>query len=278
MKYRIGIDIGSSTTKLVVIDENQTVLLQKMVNNQTAENATIQCKQLEQFLQEIFSEHKLSVSDIQKIALTGVGTSNLMNRIILGLPTIPVKEFEAIGAGGLFLSGLEDGIVMNIGTGTAFVKATPDAFIHLGGSGVGGGTLIGLSNSLTRLTDIDIINSLANSGDLKNVDLHMWDISHEAASQLPDYVTACNFGKVSSNVQHGDILLGIMNMIYQTVGTMAVFLSKNEGMNQIIVTGSTATLPQAKVLLGRVGELYGVDFLIQEHSSFASAIGAAIVC
>lgn len=276
MNYIIGIDIGSSITKIVIMTIEQTLLLKETVSSINGTEIEALTERLECQLQNILLTNNLPISNLLLVALTGVGASNIEQNIILNVPAFQVKEFEAIGTGGLWCSGRERGIVMNIGTGTAFVKADKDSVCHLGGSGVGGGTLLGLAYSLTKHKNIDIIKELAQKGDLEQVDLHMRDISNETASQLPDYVTACNFGKVSASVKDEDIILGIMNMIYQTVGTMAVFLGNREGMNDIIVTGSTAILPQADCLLGRVGELYGMNFYIQKDAVFVSAIGAVL--
>ena len=52
----------------------------------------------------------------------------------------------------------------------------------------------------------------------------------------------------------------------------------NTDIKTIVVTGSVATLPQAEELLGAVGRLCGVKFIIPEEAQFATAIGAASLC
>lgn len=61
-----------------------------------------------------------------------------------------MEEFQAIGYGGLKLSGLTDALVVSMGTGTAYVRAGKDGMKHIGGSGVGGGTLMGLASRLVK--------------------------------------------------------------------------------------------------------------------------------
>ena len=55
-----------------------------------------------------------------------------------------VDEFHAIGKGGLFLTGLTRAIIVSMGTGTAFIIADQNGEKHIGGTGIGGGTLLGL--------------------------------------------------------------------------------------------------------------------------------------
>ena len=43
------------------------------------------------------------------------------------------------------MSGLDRAVVVSMGTGTAYVMADKGRVSHLGGTGVGGGTLLGLS-------------------------------------------------------------------------------------------------------------------------------------
>ena len=58
----------------------------------------------------------------------------------------------------------------SMGTGTAFVRAAKGEVIHIGGSGVGGGALLGLSSIILNKSDIDAILALAESGHIENVD------------------------------------------------------------------------------------------------------------
>ncbi len=71
--------------------------------------------------------------------------------------------------------------------------------------------------------------------------------------------------------------LGLLNMIYQTAGTMAVYACRIEGCQDVVVTGSLASLKLASLLIGRVGELYHVNFIIPKQAAFATAIGAALI-
>jgi type II pantothenate kinase len=57
--------------------------------------------------------------------MTGVGAS-FVKRDLYGLNCARVPEFDSIGRGGLYLSGLGEAIVVSMGRGTAIVHAKSD--------------------------------------------------------------------------------------------------------------------------------------------------------
>lgn len=94
---------------------------------------------------------------------------------------------------------------------------------------------------------------------------------------LPDYATSSNLGKMKSTATNEDVALGLMNMIFQTAGTLAVFACRNVNLKKAVIGGSTATLNQARIMLGQVGELYDIDFIIPKQAAYMTAIGAAFL-
>ena len=217
-------------------------------------------------------EQDLTLADVREIVLTGVGATAVAGDVY-GIPTHRVVEFEAIGRGGLVLSGLSRALVVSMGTGTAFVRASLDGSTHLGGSGVGGGTLLGLSKLLLDTDDADAVLALAQTGDLSAVDLSIREISPSGIPSLPPETTAANFGNLKSTAGKPDVALGLINTVFQTAGVMAAFASGKE--LPIVVTGTLATFPCAAPILDGVGALHGICFHIPDNAAFATAIGAA---
>ena len=76
--------------------------------------------------------------------------------------------------------------------------------------------------------------------------------------------------------QSGDIALGIINMIFETIGMMGIFAARSEGVENIVLTGNLSRLTQANEIFMSLKELFGVNFIIPENSQFATAIGAAL--
>lgn len=57
-------------------------------------------------------------------------------------------------------------IVVSMGTGTSLVKCDGENIKHIGGIGIGGGTLAGLSRIMLKTDDIKQITNLAKDGDV----------------------------------------------------------------------------------------------------------------
>jgi len=189
MSILIGLDIGGSTTKIVGFDGKK--LLEPLwveANDQVASAYGA--------LGKFTEKHHIPLKNIRKIMATGVGLSYLEGDIF-GIETQGVPEFDCVGKGGLFVSGLEQGIVVSLGTGTSIVAAKDGKVQHIIGSGVGGGTLIGLLGQMINVHDFDTIEILSKTGDLSQVDLTVGDITSLEIPGLTAETTASNFGKVN---------------------------------------------------------------------------------
>ena len=269
MSVIIGIDVGGSTTKIVGYTDGGKLI--SMLKVEAADPLTSAYGALGKFI----NENKLSLSDVRQIILTGVGSS-LFKKDIYNIPTTRVDEFEAIGLGGLALSGKKEGLIVSMGTGTAFVRAGKDEIRHIGGSGVGGGTVLGLCGKLCGATSFRTVEELAEKGSLQDVDLNIADISTGVIATLPPETTASNFGKMADCATGNDLALGVLNMTFQTIGMMAVFACRNDGVKDVILTGTLAPVPFAKKVFQALYKMHGVRFIIPKNAIYATATGAAL--
>ena len=269
MNVIIGIDVGGSTTKIVGYYEDGKLIGRQMV--EAADPLTSAYGALGKFV----NENKLALSQVKQIVLTGVGAS-LFKDDIYGIPARHVDEFQAIGLGGLALSNKKEGLIISMGTGTAFVRADKEGIRHIGGSGVGGGTVLGLCGRLCGARSFDTIVEMAHNGDLKKVDLNISDISAGDISTLSPEVTASNFGKMADGLTQEDLARGVLNMVFQTIGMLAVFACRNDNVKDVIITGTLSTVPCAKTLFKQVDPLYKIKFIIPANSIYATATGAAL--
>ncbi len=274
MKAIIGIDVGGSATKIVA-SYNGKIISPQYVH--AADPVTSAYGAFGRFT----TKNGLELPDIEKIIITGVGSSYI-EKSIYGIPVIKAVEFDCFGRGGLYLSGLPDAVVISMGTGTALVHAKKSSVgtstSYLGGTGVGGGTLIGLSKKMLKTDDIDHIIGLAEEGKLENVDLRVKDLTKTGKTvSLPPDMTASNFGKLSDIASPADIARGIINMVFETIGVMGVFAARNEKTENIVLTGNLATISPAKNFFENLGTIFGVNFIIPENTQFATAIGAALI-
>jgi len=259
----IGIDIGSSTIKIVEISEKDEILNKLILEK---------CD-LKQAIDEFIKTSKIDIKNVEKIVLTGTGKNNLKEDIY-GIPIIKINELEAIGIGGLLLSKQKEALVISMGTGTAFVQATLNDCKHIGGTGIGGGTLFNLCKRFTSITDFRDIEKAIGLGSLKNIDLTMQDISDEQISTLPKDITTSNFGKLNGLANENDIILGIANMIFETIGMMAVFATKQVENKNIVVIGSLTKIPYLRKVLDKIEILHDAKFIIPKDAEFAAVIGA----
>ncbi len=269
MNVIIGIDVGGSTTKIVGYSTDGKLIGRLKV--EAADPQTSAYGALGKFI----NENKLSLSQVKQIVLTGVGSS-LFKGDIYGIPARQVDEFRAIGLGGLALSKKKEGLIISMGTGTAFVRADKTGIRHIGGSGVGGGTVLGLCGQLCNARSFETVVELAHRGDLKKVDLNISDICPGDISTLAPEVTASNFGKMADGLNAEDLARGVLNMVFQTIGMLAVFACRNDNVKDVIITGTLSTVPCAKDLFKQVERLYKIKFTIPPHSIYATATGAAL--
>jgi len=265
----IGIDIGGSTTKIVGRNGNNLLPPMRVKANDPI-------TALYGAFGKYLSENFLSLSDISEIRLTGVGASFVSDNIF-NIPTRRNDEFRSIGRGGLYLSKLEKALIVSMGTGTAFVYADKNTIRHVGGTGVGGGTLLGLSSKLIGVKNFESICELAKDGDLSKVDLSVGDISKTDPGVLKNETTASNFGGISDYANNNDIAIGLVNMVFQTIGMMAYFASKTVGINDIVLCGNLTLFPEADKFFKVIHDLYDVNFIMPENSEFATVFGSALL-
>lgn len=271
MKHKdiiIGIDSGSSNTKVVGVC-NGDIITPMRIKSHDKEKAVYEA--LEQYI----TANKIAQSDIKVIMLTGVGCENITEDV-LGVPTKHVGEFDADIAGAMYGAGVENAIVVSMGTGTTIIEVKGESKRHLGGLGMGGGTLCGLSRLLLGTDDISLITALANEGNLSNIDTTIGDICTTPLPGLPLDTTASLFDKADKNASKADIALGLIHAIVQTICSGAYLASLNSGIKDFVMIGNLTLLPQAKDVFNSFEALYGVRFIIPKHSAFATAIGAAL--
>jgi len=264
----IGIDIGGSTTDIVGF-ENGGIIFPLTVK--ASDPVSSAAGALGRYLVE--TDRKLE--NISTLAVTGVGAGAVGDEL-LGLPVLRVDEFRAIGRGGVFLTGVNQAVVASLGTGTAIVEVDEGKIAHWGGSGVGGGTLIGLSKALFGVSDIEVIARKAAKGNLDKVDLRVGDISTQVIPGLPPETTAANFAKMADDASHDDLAMAVVNLVCQTVGMIAAGAAGATGKDTIVLIGKLAAFPAAEGVFKLLSTLNGLEYLIAPQAAFATAVGAAV--
>ena len=272
MSIVIGIDVGGSTTKIVGFDR-QT---KRLITPQFV-RATDPVTSFYGAFGKFTADNALSLSDVEKVLVTGVGAS-YVGESIYSLPCEYVKEFDSIGHGGLYITDLPRAIVVSMGTGTAIVYAEQGKKpIYLGGTGVGGGTITGLAKRILNIDVIDHLEDLAEEGSLENIDLHVGELTDKRHTHgMALDLTASNFGRVSDIASKADVALGIFNMVFETVAMVSIFAARSQSCRDIVLTGQLTGLRYAHKIFPRLSEMFDVNFVIPEHARFATVIGTAL--
>ena len=136
-----------------------------------------------------------------RIGLSGAGAPQL--RPLLELDTTAVPEFEAwsAGAGALLTrqgaAPSERDLLVSLGTGTSVLRIEPGVTRRVGGTALGGGTLLGLSAVALGVADYEEFLALASRGDRRKVDLLVGDIDPTGILALPAELTASSLAKLA---------------------------------------------------------------------------------
>ena len=269
MAIVIGIDVGGSTTKIVGLEGG-------LIKSPMFITATDPVTSLFGAFGKYIYDNGIALADVEQVMLTGVGSA-FVNSPLYGLPTRKADEFLANGLGARHATDIEHLMVVSMGTGTSFVRIDGDRIQHIGGLGIGGGTLQGLSRLLLKTHDIHQVAELAEKGDVTRVNLQIGDICHAALPDLPVHATASLLGKADSNAMPEDIAGGIICTVLQTIGGAAVLAALNSPIRDFVLIGNLTQLSQCREVFSRLEEVYHVHFHIPVYAEYRTAIGAALV-
>ena len=264
----IGIDIGSTTTKAVSLENGRIAKKVKTRAEDAVTSAT-------GAFGKLIIENGINISDIKRIMITGAGAAKIDGQLF-GIPTEKISEITAIGTGGMFLSGKNNIVIANIGTGTAIIEASKEKITHLGGSGVGGGTILGLSKKLLSLSNFSDIMELAASGKIEPVDLLLEDIMISGISFLSKKSSVSNFGKMLDTAKNEDVAMGIISMVYQVIGMISIFAARSRNIDRVIVTGNGSHNPIGQKILAEITLMHNIAFEFPEDAEYTTAVGAGL--
>ena len=266
----VGIDIGGSTTKIAGFREDRMLIPVQI----SADSAVAS---LFGAFGKFLYDNDLQLTDIGQVNLTGVGSSEI-RQDIYGVPTFRVDEFSANGVGGGYFAGNKtEFMVVSMGTGTSFVEVRNNVPRHLGGIGIGGGTITGLSKLMLNTNDVGKIQELASGGKVGNIDLRIGDISKNPLPGLDLEITASNFGKASSRANCEDKAAGIIHMVIETICQTAVLISNGTDIKDFVLIGNLINFPECWNVCEMIRTMYPhVNFIIPEDGEYGTAIGTAL--
>ena len=231
----------------------------------------------------ILAAGDVDVTHLRQLAVTG-GRHRLLPPQIGQCQVIGVGELQAIGCGGQAVLDWHSQVnapvlVVSAGSGTAIVAARHQQYQHVTGTGVGGGTMLGLSRLLLQTVDPVEINTLAQQGNPNGVDLSLGDVVTGPIGSLPVNATAVNFGRLARQTQapqREDLAAALMTLIGQVIGLLAINAARAQQLERIVVIGHMADMSSFCQVLASVGQYYATPIELPAHAGYATALGALV--
>ncbi len=263
----VGVDAGATLSKLAIRQASGELGLR-----------IVPSSAIEQAAQEVESLAP------DPLGLTGAGAPRL--RRLLGLDTTCVSEFEAWCAGASVLlarqgaAATERDLLVSLGTGTSVLLIEPGSTRRVGGSALGGGTLLGLSAAALGIADYPEFLALALRGDRRKVDLLVGDIDPSGNLPLPAEVTASSLAKLAwkganRKADPADLAHALIGLVGENVGMLCGMMAVQNDAKRILYGGSTLRgNGPLRDLLAIFGPVYGREIIFLEDGEFAGALGA----
>ena len=266
----IGIDTGGTLTKLAFINQEGELTLEVFPSNEM------------ELVKEWLERHP----QVDEIGVTG-GRTEQLRSVLQPMKSIEyIVEFEATLKGVRYLlekegHQIDKSIITNIGTGTSIHYMDGKIHSRISGTGIGGGTLVGLAGLLTGITDFEKITALAAKGDRSAIDLLVKDIFQGMESPIDGSLTASNFGKVGITgvVEHPveNVLATVQGLVGEVITTLSIQLAEERDAKYIVYSGSTLTDNEnLKKVISHYTILKKHTPIFLENSGFSGAVGALL--
>ena len=222
----------------------------------------------------------------ERIGITGAGAARLADR--LDTPCDRVDEFVAWGRGARQLLANTDVsrasrasrfLLVSLGTGTSILLMDGTTSLRVGGTALGGGTILGLGAGLLATSNFETLCELAAPGDRSQVDLVVSDIYQPGEIDLPDNLTAASFGKLGQGKPQSsqDLASAIMGLVGENVGLICAGLSYATQVDHIVYGGSTLrNNPCLRKILSGATQMVGRTPEFLDHGEYGGAVGALI--
>lgn len=266
------IDLGGSTIDIVRVSS------EGYHHVQTFESSSVQAKDPKEWI----FQHALAGQIIhdEKLVITG-GKSLFLPEYYeyqgKKIQLQKVHEFEALSLGAKKLSGFSKGLAISMGTGTAMVAFDENNWEHVKGTGIGGGTLMGLSRALLHenICFSELI-ALAEKGFSENINVSVGDIVGGSIGTLDEHATASNFAKFSHATRPEDIALGIIMVVSESIAALAIEKSLRLGNIPIIGGGKLAKLEFLQTKMKEAAAVFSIPIFFPEDAGLMTAVGAGL--
>lgn len=223
------------------------------------------------------------------VGLTGGGAERLARE--LGPGAVVVNEFAAWGAGASAMLAEQGAsapdqrhLLVSLGTGTSVLLVDGLSVSRVGGTALGGGTLLGLAAGLLGTSDFEEVVALARRGSRREVDLLVSDIYRAGGIALAGDLTASNFGKLARRLRNGDrvaredLAHALMGLLGENVALVCAGLAAAAQVRRIVFGGSTLRgNPVLVEITGAITRALGREPIFLARGEYAGALGALLL-
>ena len=221
------------------------------------------------------------------LGLTGCGAALLEAR--LDVESRRCLEFDAWGRGANFLLARQQQTVqapyllVSVGTGTSMLRVDAEGTSRLGGTALGGGTIMGLCHALPEAGDYRALCELARQGRRDRVDLLIEHVYPEGVAGLPPQATAASFGLLArkASTTNGpanrpeDFAAAVIGLVGENVALQSCAVAQAAELSSVVYGGSSLLYnPLLQVLVAGVTAAAGREAVLLVDGSHAGAVGA----
>jgi type II pantothenate kinase len=214
------------------------------------------------------------------LGVTGGGAPRLVERGAQA--AVMIDEFAAWAEGARQLLDRRPPdrfLVVSVGTGTSALLVEAGSVSRVGGTALGGGTIVGLAAALFGERDFDAIAALAQRGDRRRVDLLVRDIYPAGGFLLPGDLNAASFAKLARSerapTDAADLAHGIMGLVGENIALICAGLAAAADVELIAFGGSTLRAnPALTAILGGVCAMLARSPHFLANGQYAGALGA----
>jgi type II pantothenate kinase len=263
----IGVDWGATLAKVALRDAGGAITF-RLLATEDAERSLAELAEI----------------GARRTGITGGGTT-MLARSLPG-EVVQVNEFAAWGAGAaaLLADGVQRHLLVSVGTGTSVLLVDGVSVTRVGGTALGGGTLVGLAAGLLGEADFEKISELARRGSRRAIDLLVSDIYPAGGIALAGDLTASNFGKYARRLRDGDpveradVAHAIVGLIAENVALLCSSLAGAAQVTRVVFGGSTLrNNPALAELLALFLRAYGREPVFLPNGEFTGALGALLI-
>jgi type II pantothenate kinase len=263
----VGVDVGTTLAKLAVRDGDGAPRFDLLSSSAPAVVAEL-----------------VRSARPRRVGLTGGGSAELAR--LLPFDTARVSEFDAwrAGAAALLRAGPDERyLLVSIGTGTSVLLVDHGRVHRIGGTALGGGTVIGLGSRLVGTGDFGALCALAARGDRGRADLRVSDVYPGAGdAPLAADLTASTFARLArpdgAQARAEDLAHALMGMVGENVALIAGGLAAASHVQRMVFAGSTLRGNTAlRGVLEDIVRRFGRTPEFLENGEFGGALGALLL-